>query len=72
MNFFRKDEDSLSEAMQDEIIKIASQRLGHALSAELITKVRQKKWSYMGLEMIVDTVSNIEVSEIENYLSKLN
>jgi hypothetical protein len=58
--------------MQDEVIRIAETRLGHSLSEELIAKVRQKKWSYMGLEMIIDTVKGIEVSEIERYLAKLD
>ncbi len=74
MFFFNKKDngDSLSQAMQEEVIKIASQRLGYSLSKELIAKVCQTKWSYMGLEMIIDTINNIEVSEIENYLSKLD
>jgi hypothetical protein len=57
--------------MQDEVIKIASTRLGYALPQELIAKVCQKKRSYMGLEMIIDTVNNIEVSKIETYFAKL-
>lgn len=74
MNFFKKkdDQDGLSRSMQDEIIKIASERLKHPLSEELISKVRERKWSYLGLEMIIDTVKTIEVSKIKNYLSKLD
>ena len=74
MSFFKKrhDQDTLSRSMQDEVIKIATARLGHSLSEELIAKVRQKKWSYMGLEMIIDTVKSIEVSQIESYLAKLD
>lgn len=64
--------DSLSLAMQDEIIKICSTRLGYSLAKDLIEKVRQPKWSYMGLEMIIDTVKTIELSQIESYLSKLD
>jgi hypothetical protein len=64
--------DALTRAMQDEIIKIASERLGCPLPVELIVKVRQNKWSYMGLEMIIDTVTTIEISKIKNYLSKLD
>lgn len=64
-------EDSLSRKMKNEVIKIASKRLGHSLSDDLIAKVRQKKWSYMGLEMVIDSVRTLDESEIENYLSKL-
>ena len=74
MSFFKKkdDQDILARNMQDEVIKIASTRLGHSLPQELIGKVRQKKWSYMGLEMIIDTVKSIEVAKIETYLAKLD
>lgn len=64
--------DALSRNMQDEVIKIASERLGYPLPNELTAKVRQHKWSYMGLEMMIDTVKAIEISEITNYLSKLD
>lgn len=64
--------DKLSQNMQDEVIKIAEKRLGKRLSYTLTAKVRQTKWSYMGLEMIIDTVKSIEVGEIENYLAKLD
>lgn len=69
----KKDEqDSLSVSMQDEIIRIASTRIGKPLPEELIAKVRQRKWSYMGLEMIIDTVKSIDALEIEGYLSRLD
>ncbi|WP_343304642.1 hypothetical protein AAHN97_24020 [Chitinophaga niabensis] len=64
--------DALSLSLQDEGIKIASERLGYPLEDELITNVRQQKWSYMGLEMMIDTVKTIEISEITNYLSKFD
>lgn len=41
----------------------ASERLGYPLPDELIVKVRQHKWSYMGLEMMIDTVKTIEPGE---------
>jgi hypothetical protein len=43
------DQDDLSKSMQDEVIKIASMRLGKSLPEELVSKVRQRKWGYMGL-----------------------
>ena len=58
--------------MQDEVIKIASMRLGKSLPEELVSKVRQKKWGYMGLEMIIDTVRTIDTKEIEKYLATLD
>jgi hypothetical protein len=69
----RQDEvDELTRRMQDEAIKISSKRLGYPLPKLLEDKIRQRKWSYMGLEMIIDTVESIELSELENYLSKLH
>lgn len=68
----KDDEDALSRNMKDEVIKIASERLGSPLQDELIAKVRQRKWGYMGLEMMIDTVRTIDKSEIIDYLSKLD
>lgn len=64
--------DALTRRMQNEIIKICSDRLGYPLPVELIAKVRQNKWSYMGLEMIIDTVRTIDISEIKDYIAKLD
>ena len=64
--------DKLSRNMQNEIIKIASERIKHPLTDDLISKVRQLKSSYLGLEMIIDTVRTTEVSNIESYLSNLD
>ncbi len=58
--------------MQDEIIKVCSDRLTRPLPKELISKIRNSKWSYMGLEMIIDTVKAIEITELEGYLSRLD
>lgn len=66
------DLDELSRNMQNKVISIASERLGYSLSDELMAKIRQRNWSYMGLEMMIDTVRAIEKSEITNYLSKLD
>jgi hypothetical protein len=66
------DFDELTLNMQDEVIKKASERLGCPLPADLVDKVRQPKWGYMGLEMMIDTVGAIEKSEILAYLSKLD
>lgn len=64
--------DKVSIAMQNEIVHIASQRLGHPLSSSIIDKVCQNKWSYMGLESIIDFVKTLEIHEIEDYLSSLD
>lgn len=63
--------DGVTSSLQDEIIRIATLRLGHPLSPELISMVRINRWGYMGLESIIDTIKFIEVDEIENYLSGL-
>jgi hypothetical protein len=61
-------QDNLSRNMQNEIIKIASERLGYPLADNLVSKVQQLKWSYTGLEMIMNSVKTIDVFDIENYL----
>lgn len=63
--------DGVTTGMQDEIIKIATLRLGHPLSPEIISLLRINRWGYMGLESIMDTVKSLEVNEIEEYLSRL-
>ncbi len=74
MNVSNKEDqpDKLSQRMQDEIIRIAESRLGKPLPAPVIACVRQKKWGYMGLEMMIDTVTNINPAEIEDYLAELD
>ncbi len=57
--------------MQNEVVKIAEARLGRPLAKEVLSKVRENRWGYMGLEMMIDTVTTIEVSKIEEYLSNL-
>ena len=64
-------EDSLSRNMKNEIIKIAYKRLRRKLSEDFIANFLQKKWSYMGLEMIMDSLRTLDKDEIETYLSKL-
>lgn len=63
--------DDLSIAMQNEAIKISEQRLGRSLPPALVANI-QKPWSYMGLEMIIDTVRTIEIESLESYLTKLD
>ena len=63
--------DGVASTFQGEIIRIATLRLGHPLSPELISMMRINRWGYMGLESIIDTIRFIEVDEIENYLSGL-
>ena len=63
--------DELTISMQNEAIVVASERLGYPLSQELVNKIRNPRWSYMGLEMIIDTVRTIHMSEIEKYISSL-
>jgi hypothetical protein len=58
--------------MQDEVIKIAEKRLCRPLVNDIKEKVCQNRWSYMGLEMMIDTVKDIEFDKIESYLSNLD
>lgn len=53
--------DGITVALQDEIIRIATLRLGRPLPPEIISLVRINRWGYMGLESIIDTVKFIEV-----------
>jgi hypothetical protein len=58
--------------MQDEILRVSGLRLGYEVSNELVKNVRDSKWSYMGLEMILDSVKTIDIDQIEIYLSRLD
>ena len=64
--------DKLAIAMQDNVIRLAEERLAKPLDNELKRKVRLNRWSYMGLEMIIDTVRTIELSDLERYLRNLD
>ena len=64
--------DDLRVNMQDEILRVSALRLGHEVSNELVNNVRDSKWSYMGLEMILDSVKTIDIDQIEIYLSQLD
>ena len=72
MKSVKTEADTLSQNMQNEVIKIATERVGRPLSKSLVAKVRQNKWSYRGLEMMMDAVKSLDVNEIENYLSHLD
>jgi len=63
--------DNLSANMQNEVIKIAEERLGKPLSNTLINKVPGPRWGYMGLEIIIDTVKTIDITKLESYLLNL-
>jgi hypothetical protein len=64
--------NKLTVAMQDEVIKIAEKRLCRPLANDIKEKVCQNRWSYMGLEMMIDTVKDIEFDKIESYISNLD
>jgi hypothetical protein len=34
-------------------------------------KIRENKWSYMGLEMIIDSINAMNQNEIEGYIMRL-
>lgn len=62
--------DQLTVAMQNEVIKTSEERLGESLKPDLIAKIRRAR-SYMGLEMMIDTVRTIELNELKNYIDRL-
>jgi uncharacterized protein with HEPN domain len=66
-----KRQDALSINMQETIIGEAQKKLKRELPSELIENIRNRGWSYMGLEMILDTVKALDENEIEEYLRKL-
>jgi hypothetical protein len=74
MAFFSRkktsDLDTIIRAMQDEVLAIAAERLGHPLTDELQAKFRQSTRSLMMLEAISRSVSTIDKSEITDFLTK--
>ena len=58
--------------MQNKAISIVEMRLEKPLAEELKEKLRLKRWSYMGLEMIIDTVETIELTDLERYIRDLD
>jgi uncharacterized FAD-dependent dehydrogenase len=62
--------DKVASDMQTYIIETSEKRLGEKLSSEIIEKIK-KYVSYIGLEMIIDTVNSIEIEKLENYLNDL-
>lgn len=63
--------DTLTVAMQNDAINISEQRIGRPLHPKLLANIR-KPWSYIGLEMIIDTVRTIEINDLEKYLTRLD
>jgi hypothetical protein len=57
-------------AMQDEIIELAENRIGHALRPEAILVIRQQRSGLM-LEAIFREVSILPESDIESVLCSL-
>ena len=62
--------DKVSSNMQQYIIETSEKRLGKKLSSEIIEKIK-KYSSYIGLEIIIDTVNSIEIEKLEHYLNDL-
>ena len=57
--------------MQKIIVEISQDRLGKKISPLIIEKIKTKYLSYIGLEMIIDSVKSIEVENLEKYLDDL-
>jgi hypothetical protein len=62
--------DKIASNMQTFIIETSEKKLGKKLSLETIEKIK-KYSSYIGLEMIIDTVNSIEIEKLEPYLNDL-
>ncbi|MCW1148233.1 hypothetical protein [Flavobacterium lacisediminis] len=57
--------------MQKIIVEISQDRLEKKISPLIIEKIKTKYHSYIGLEMIIDTVKSIEIENLERYLDDL-
>ncbi len=64
--------DELSVSMQNEIIRLAEDKLQKPLSNEIKSNICNRGWGYMGLEGIIDYVKYLDGEELENYLQNLN
>ena len=62
--------DKIASNMQTCIIETSEKKLGKKLSLATIEKIK-KYSSYIGLEMIIDTVNSIGIEKIEIYLDDL-
>jgi hypothetical protein len=62
--------DKIASNMQTCIIETSENKLGKKLSLATIEKIK-KYSSYIGLEMIIDTVNSIGIEKIEIYLDDL-
>jgi hypothetical protein len=62
--------DKIASNMQTFIIETSEKKLDKKLSLETIEKLK-KHSSYIGLEMIIDTVNSIEIEKLEPYLNDL-
>ena len=63
--------DEITFNMQKKIVEISEDRLESKLSPVIIEKIKTKYLSYIGLEMIIDTVNSIPLKELERYLDDL-
>ena len=63
--------DELSINMQEAIIGLTQKKLQKTLSDEIILRIRNPRWSYIGLEMIIDSVKQLEGQALEDYLQNL-
>jgi hypothetical protein len=63
--------EELSINMQEAIIGLAQDKLQKPLTDEITFRIRNPKWSYMGLKMIIDSVKQLEGKALEDYLQNL-
>ena len=63
--------DKVTLKMQQEVVNISQERLGKKLPEVIVKKIETKYLSYVGLEMIIDSVTSLEIEKLEKYLNDI-
>jgi hypothetical protein len=71
INFRKSKPEKAILNFQQKIISVSETRLNKKLSKRTINKIETKYLSFIGLEMILDTVESIELEKLENYLKEI-
>lgn len=53
------------------IVSVLGTRLNKRLPKDIVYKIESKYSSFIGLEMILDTVESIQIEKLEEYLHKI-
>ncbi len=71
LNFQKSKPEEAISNFQQKIISVSETRLKKKLSNRITNKIETKYFSFIGLEMILDTVESIEIEKLENFLKKI-